>query len=58
MVKKPMAPKPRRAAPKRAPMKKTGTTAAKTNPDTDATLSVLDGPMKSHIRDIFLKRSR
>jgi hypothetical protein len=44
--------------PERTPVKRTGTESAKAPPDADATLSVLDGPMKSHIRDTFLKRSR
>lgn len=58
MVKKPTATKTRKTAPKRTPVKKTGAASTTAAPDADATLSVLDGPMKSHIRDAFLKRSR
>lgn len=58
MVKKPRAPKPRKAAQNRAPVKKTGTASTEAAPDSDATMSVLYGSMKSHIRDTFLKRGR
>ena len=58
MPKKPTVPKTPKTAQKRATAKKTGTATAATTTGTDATLSVLDGSMKSHIRDTFLKRSR
>ena len=58
MAKKPTAPKARKAAPKPAGAIKQKKTAATAPPASESSRSVLDGPMKSLIRDAFLNRNR
>ncbi len=58
MTKKPTSSKTRKAAPKPASAKKGKKKQATAPAASESTRSVLDGPMKSLIRDAFLKRNR
>ena len=58
MPKKTTSPKARKAVPKPASANKEKKPAATASAASESTRSVLDGPMKSLIRDAFLKRNR
>ena len=58
MTRKPTAPKTRKAAAKPAGAKKKPKPAVTAPAASESSRSVLDGPMKSLIRDAFLKRNR
>ena len=58
MIRKPTPRQTRKTAAKKPQVKKVTATAAETQVPDHAKLSVLDGPMKSAIREALMKRSR